>query len=264
MRIRASYADGQFCRVDLMSRNLSEAKQFYTSLFGWQAIDQDTQGGPPYTIFTLAERQLCGLGQMSDEMQASGMPPVWNSYVSVDDLEKTLARAEQLGATVTMPAMQVVDAGKMAVIQDPTGAFVSFWEKINHWGAAHVNDPNTWVWNELLCNNPNSAISFYSQLFEWRFEKEQSDSPNDYWLFENDQLRNGGLMQITEDMQGCPPNWSVYFAVSEIDRATDGVQRFGGQVLNGPFEVSVGQIAVVTDPQGAAFQLIQLSVPPDD
>ncbi len=263
MATMTSYAHGQFCWIDLMAHDMSTAKQFYGGLFGWQAEDQDTQGGPPYAIYKADGQGLCGMGQMSDEMKASGMPPVWNSYVNVDDVDAAISKAEGLGATITMPPMQVGEAGKMAIIQDPAGAFVSFWEKINHFGAQQVNAPNTWGWNELLCNDPDIAIKFYSELFGWTFDKEPN-SPNDYWIFKNGDRMNGGLMQITPEMQGVPPNWSVYFSVADLQSATDTVKQLGGNVLAGPFEVSVGRIAVVADAQGAAFQLIQLTVPVDE
>ena len=201
MATMTSYTHGQFCWIDLMAHDMSTAKQFYGGLFGWQAEDQDTQGGPPYAIYTADGQGLCGMGQMSDEMKASGMPPVWNSYVNVDDVDAAISKAEGLGATITMPPMQVGEAGKMAIIQDPAGAFVSFWEKINNFGAQQVNAPNTWGWNELLCNDPDIAIKFYSELFGWTFDKEPN-SPNDYWIFKNGDRMAGGLMRRAD--ASCP------------------------------------------------------------
>ena len=123
------YKPGQFNWVDLMSKDISTAKSFYGDLFGWRSDDQDTQGGPPYVCFSIDGKQIAGLGEMNDDMKASGMPPVWNTYINVEDLNATVAKVTELGGNIMMPPMQVVNAGHMAVAQDPSGAVFSLWQK---------------------------------------------------------------------------------------------------------------------------------------
>ena len=258
----SSYTHGHFSWVDLMSRDMSGAKEFYGELFGWEAADQDTQGGPPYACFTMDGQQVAGLGEMNDEMKSGGVPPVWNSYLNVDDVKRVTDKATELGAKVLVPPFQIMEAGHMAVLQDPAGASISLWQKIQHSGAQLVNDPNSWVWNELVTSEPDKAIKFYGDLFGWTIEKDDS-SPNNYWICKNGQRMNGGLMEMPPEMQGVPAHWAVYFAVADIERAMSKVKQLGGAVMREPFEVSVGHIGVVADRQGAAFQLIQLTVPPD-
>lgn len=264
MATMTAFAHGQFSWVDLMAKDSAGAKEFYGQLFGWEALDQDTQGGPPYTLFALHGQHVCGMGELNAEMAAMGMPPVWNSYITVDDINAATAKATELGATVIVPSMAVVDAGHMAVLQDPTGAPFMLWQKINHCGAQVVNEPNCWVWNELLTRDPAASEKFYSELFGWTFEKEETPGPNEYWMAKNNERMNGGMMKMPDGMAGVPPHWSVYFAVADINTATDKLKELGGNVLRGPFEVSVGHITVVTDAQGAAFQLIQMTVPADE
>ena len=121
----STYTQGQFCWIDLMSRVMSGAKPFYCNLFGWQAVDQDTHGGPPYACFTLDDQQVAGMGQMNDEMKASGQPPVWNSYINVDDVQAATNQAAELGAQVVMPPFQVVDAGHMSIRTPQEPSFLS-------------------------------------------------------------------------------------------------------------------------------------------
>ena len=257
------YEHGQFNWVDLMSKDIFTAKSFYGALFGWTSDDQDTQGGPPYVCFSMDGKQIAGLGEMNDEMKASGMPPVWNSYINVEDLNAAVAKITELGGNIMMPPMQVVNAGHMAVVQDPGGAVFSLWQKTDHIGAQVANLPNTWVWNELLSQDPDPQIEFYSKLFAWEFEKDET-SPNDYWVFKNGGRMNGGVMRMPEEMQGVPTCWAVYFAVDDIDAGVATAKQNGGTVYRDPFQVSVGKIAVVADNQGAAFNLIQLTVDPDE
>lgn len=258
-----NYAHGHFCWVDLASHSIEKAKAFYSSLLEWEAVDQDTGGGPPYCLFKKGGIQTAGLGELSAEMQSAGVPPMWNSYINVDDVNETVAKAESLGATVAMPVMQVLDAGWMAAIQDPSGGHVMLWQKNQHAGAGLVNEPGTWVWNELMTGDPEKAVSFFQDLFGWTFEKDDA-SPQSYWTFSNGDRLNGGLMQLTDEMQGVPPHWAVYFSVADIKAAVEQIKNLGGQIFVEPFEVSVGHVCVAADDQGAAFQLIQLTVPPDE
>lgn len=262
MATMTAYPHGHFCWVDLMAKDMAAAKEFYAALFGWASEDQDTQGGPPYAIFTLGGQHIAGMGQMNEEMQQSGMPPVWNSYINVDDCAAATEKAGRLGATVTVPPLQVVEAGRMSVVQDPTGAFVSLWQKINQGGAQLVNEPGSWVWNELLMRDPAAAQQFYADLFGWTCEKDET-SPQNYWIFKNGERMNGGLMELPPEMGQVPPHWAVYFAVEDINASCEKLKSLGGQVTGGPFPISVGHIAIVADAQGAGFLLIQMTVPAD-
>jgi uncharacterized protein len=259
----SSYSPGQFCWIDLMSKDMSEAKAFYAGVFGWDAADQQTQNGPPYANFMLQGNTICGLGEMNEPMKAAGMPPVWNSYISVADVDAATAKAAQLGGTVALPVMPVVEAGRLSVIQDPTGAFVSLWEPKEHYGAQLTNVPNAWCWNELMTPDPAAAQAFFADLFGWTYEKSDG-APRGYWNIRQQDRLNGGMLQITEDMGQIPPAWIVYINVADLDATVRSITSAGGALCFDPFEVSVGRIAMVNDAQGAAFALIQMSVPPDE
>lgn len=257
-----SYAHGQFSWVDLAAHDMNAIGPFYQQLLGWEAVPQDTQGGPPYTIWTHGGKSTAGLGQMAPEMMQAGIPPHWNSYINVDDVTKVVDGAVALGAEVVVPPFQIMNAGKMGIIKDPTGAMLSFWQKLDHGGAEYVNDPGGFCWNELMTTDPDKAKVFFSELFGWEFEKDETPQ-GAYWTFKNGDRLNGGMMQIGPQMQGVPPHWVVYFSVDDMDAASSKLTQLGGQVLMPPFEVSVGTIAICRDPQGATFNLIKMSVPAD-
>lgn len=258
-----SYSPGQFCWVDLMSKDMSAARGFYAAVFGWDADQQQTQTGPPYANFTLEGKTVCGLGEMNEPMKASGMPPVWNSYISVDDVDAATAKAAQLGGTVALPVMPVVEAGRLSVIQDPSGAFVSLWEPKQHYGAQLTNVPGTWCWNELVTPDPPAAQAFFADLFGWTYEKSDG-APRAYWNIHLQGRRTGGMLQVTEDMGQVPPAWIVYFNVADLEGTVKSITAAGGTLCFNPFDVPVGRIAMVNDADGAAFALIQMTVPPDE
>ncbi len=176
MAIRDHYPHGQFCWVDLVSRDMSEAREFYRRLFGWQSVDIDTQGGPPYAHFDLEGKSVAGLGQMNQEMLDRRLPAMWNSYIHVDDIEAACAQVTQLGGLITVPVMKVLDAGSLAFIRDPTGAQVGLWQKDRHFGAELHQDYHCFCWNELCTRDVDQAADFYGRLLGWEFSEYPSQS----------------------------------------------------------------------------------------
>ncbi len=263
MTTKTSYPQGEFCWVDLMAHDIEAAKKFYGGLLDWQATDMDTQGGPPYVQFTYQGQAVAGMGQMMPEMKASGMSPVWNSYIAVDDVEAAAKQAAELGATIVMPPMKVLEAGSMAVVQDPTGAHVSLWQAGQHFGASLVNVPNSFSWNELATRDEAKAREFYSRWMGWEFEKEPN-SPNQYWTIANRGRLGGGMMLMSApEFTGVPPHWAVYFAVADADATAKRAEELGGKIHVPPFDISVGRIAILADPHGGMFDVIAMTVEPD-
>ena len=170
MTTKTSYANGQFSWVDYMSKDMAKATAFYQSLFGWDATPADTQSEYPYTLFSYKGQQTAGLGEMDAEMKAKGFPPVWNSYISVNNIDEVTKQAEQLGGKILFPPTPAADAGKMAFIQDPTGATFALWQKINHHGADLVNSPNSFCWNELISTDLDKALDFFYFLLGWKYD----------------------------------------------------------------------------------------------
>lgn len=244
-----------------MSANMQEAETFYGELFGWQAHPQQT-GGPPYTIFQIGDDQICGMGQLSDEMKSAGTPPVWNSYIHSADIEAASGKITALGGQVMMPPMQVTDAGSMLVFQDPTGAIASLWQPNAHFGADLTNVVNTWSWNDLATTNAEAARTFYGDLFGWTFE-DAGDSPMPYASILNGDRKNGGLFPLPDGDQR-PSCWNVYFSVDDADKAADKIKQLGGNIFMEPFDIpGTGRMGVAADAHGAAFCFMAMTVEPD-
>lgn len=250
------YRPGMFCWVDLMSKDMNAAKSFYSGLFGWDVVDMDTQGGPAYAGFMKDGKQVGGLGQMSGDMANAGMPAMWNSYVSTDDVAETCRKVEAAGGTVAMPPMKILDAGHMAVVQDPTGGHVSLWQPGSHFGCQLANEDNTWGWGELMTRDADVAKKFYADVFGWTYEN-NPDSPGQYWMTKVGDRSNSGLMLMDESMEGVPPHWSLYFMTSDAAAMAEKIKSLGGSVMHGPFDTPVGPIVIAADTDGASFNLIQ-------
>ncbi len=190
-------------------------------------------------------------------MKAQGVPPMWNSYVQVDDCETIVKKAQELGAQVTVPTMQVMDAGWLAFLSDPTGGHFAVWQANQHFGAEIVNEPGSLCWNELVTRDIEKAREFYGALFGWSFN-EFEGSPSKYYIIQNNDGANGGLMEMTAEWGDIPPHWAVYFSVADVDTTVERVKQAGGRIHQEPFDTPVGRIAVCADVQGAPFSLIRL------
>lgn len=263
---RSSYAPGTPSWIDLMTPDLDAAKAFYTGLFGWEAEDQfDGDGNRIYTMFRLDGKDVAGAGEMGPEQRDSGMPPVWNTYISVEDVEATSARVESAGGQVMMPAMDVMESGRMAIFLDPAGAAFSAWQAREHIGAQLVNDPGAFCWNELQTREPEQAVDFYTEVFPWTVSASEMPDGDVYREIQLDGRTIAGILTIGDDFPPeVPNNWQTYFSVEDCQAALERVEELGGQVAMPPMELPVGTMAVVSDPQGGTFTIIELSSPPDD
>lgn len=243
--------------VDLSTTDMEAASAWYGELFGWTAVPQDTQGGPPYTQFMLRDKTVAGMGKQAGQLTAAGVPPTWNTYVSVDDVEAVTAAVKEHGGTVLMPAMKILEAGEMAVFTDPQGAAFCVWKAGDHIGAEVVNEPSSFSWNELATRDVEGAKAFYSNVFGWSIEAADAGGMA-YHMLKLGEREVGGMMEMGESFDAnIPPHWAVYFSVADIEAAVKKVKDTGGSVHVPPMKIGVGTFSVVADPQGATFTLFQ-------
>ena len=246
---RTSHSPGTFSWTDLATTDTEGAKRFYTGLFGWDVDDQPIPGdGGVYSMLLRDGKAVAALFEAQE-----GMPTAWSSYVTVESADAAAAKAADLGGTPMGDPFDVMDAGRMAVIQDPTGAVVSVWEPHGSIGAQLVNTPGSITLNQLNTPDPEAAQRFYEGLFGWRTEQVGGgDQP--YWGIYNGDTLNGGMMQLQPDAPA-PPHWLVYFGSDDVDADAGRIGDAGGQVMVPPIDVPGGRILVAQDPQGAVFGL---------
>src|SRR2546427_1699496 len=248
MQETPQYAPGTFCWVELGTSDGEGAKKFYTELFGWDFTDNPVGPGMIYTMLKQDGKDVGALYQLSPEMTAQGIPPHWLSYVSVTSADETAAKAKAAGATVRKEPFDVFTVGRMAVIQDPTGAVFALWQAGTHAGASVVNVPNSLVWNELMTTDTAKAGDFYTTLFGWTKDVQQFGL--EYTIFKNGDRGAGGMLAITPEMGNIPPNWLVYFAVDDCDATTEKATSLGGQTMKPPEDIpGIGRFSILLDPQ---------------
>jgi predicted enzyme related to lactoylglutathione lyase len=248
---------GEFCWVDLSAKDLEAQTRFYEGLFGWTHMDLATDVGPIYREF-FAEGALVSAGStMNPELLTMGAPSQWLTYVAANDVDTLTQRAVDLGGQVSMPAMDVMDQGRMVGLMDPTGAPFMLWQAGEHRGAEKFMEAGALSWSELDTRDVERAKSFYADLLGWQFQELQGPPP--YWQIEIDGIGEGGIMAIGGDMPAdMPSSWLVYFAVEDVNASAEKVRELGGRIFIGPTEVpGMLSYAVCVDPQGAVFAIMR-------
>jgi uncharacterized protein len=251
MAERTKYAPGTFSWTDLSTTDQEGAKQFYGELFGWSADDQPVGDDVVYSMMNIGGKPVAGISPQNEMQRQAGAPPAWNSYVTVESADAAADRAAKLGATVVAPPFDVMDVGRMAVIQDQQGAFFMVWEPKLHIGASIVNAHGALSWNELATTDLDASAEFYNELFGWQADALEG-MPFPYRVIQNNGAGNGGMRASGENE---PTYWLVYFGTDDIDASLAKATELGGTTLMGPMDIGMGKIGVVTDPQGAVFAL---------
>ena len=240
--------------ADLMTPDTDAAASFYGELFGWEskegAGDPEETGG--YRLFMRDDKQIAGLMRSQQE----GQPPSWNTYIAVSDADEVAEKVEEAGGEVMMGPLDVMDQGRMAFFTDPTGAALGVWQAKEHKGAEVVSEPGSVAWNQVNTRDPEKAEEFYKAVFGWDSERVDTGGA-DYWEWQLDGKSVGGMFRMGDDFPDeVPAHWIVYFAVEDTDAATEKAKEGGAQVRAEPIDNEAGRFAVLTDPAGAAFAVI--------
>lgn len=249
---RSSYAPGTFCWIELSTPDQTAAKAFYGSLLGWQIRDVPIGGRAVYSIAQIDGLDVAAIAPQPIQQREAGLPPVWSSYIAVQSADASAQHAKDLGGNVHAPPFDVLSAGRMAVIQDPQGAYFMLWQAHEMVGAKLVNAPGALVWNELASPDLEASASFYGRLFGWEISQfEGADEP--YLAIRNGGVGNGGIRPLAP--AGMAPHWLIYLGTANIDETVAKVAKLGGTILAEPIDIEMAKIAVVQDPQGAVFAL---------
>jgi predicted enzyme related to lactoylglutathione lyase len=250
-----SHPPGAFCWPELATSDPKAAVQFYSTLFGWTASESPTDQGP-YYMFRLDDDEV---GAMYKGRAEEG-PPHWNSYVAVSSADEAAAKAARLGGNVVAQPFDVFDVGRMAIVRDPSGAFINLWQAKKHIGATRMNEPGTLCWTELATTDTDASEKFYTSLFGWT-AKRGTQAPGEYTEFFNRGTAIGGMLRIQPEWGAVPPNWMPYFAVVDCDASAARAKHLGGSLQMPPTDIpGVGRFAVLRDPQGAVLAIIALRV----
>jgi uncharacterized protein len=249
---------GDFCWIELATTDQAAAKNFYSELFAWSFSEFPIGPNEFYTMFQVDTRDVGAAYTLRPEQRKEGIPSHWNLYVAVENADTAADRATQLGAKVLAPPFDVFDVGRMAVLQDPTGAALSLWQAKRHTGFGIKGVHGSFCVADLSTPDQEAASRFYEQLFGWRIGKEDEKPGHNYYhLFNHDEFMGGILPPAFRD-PGAPPYWQIYFQVSDCDVTASKAKTLGATLYMPPMAVEdIGRMAVLADPQSAAFAIFE-------
>ena len=254
---------GDFIWYELMTPDAEGAKAFYDSVVGWMISDPE----PAYNGYRMIGRSdgkfAGGVLPLTQEMQQHGARPTWLGYICVSDVDASVASIEQGGGKALMPAFDIPNVGRVAMVTDPQGAPFYIMKPIppsNDPDAKSdvfsVDQPRRVRWNELATSDPDAGLDFYRREFGWGQDGDMDmGEMGKYRFIQSNGVNIGAVMRKPPQL---PVSlWTYYIGVDDIDRAVDAIKAGGGQIFNGPMEIPGGEFALnAMDPQGASFGLV--------
>lgn len=255
-------AHGSFIWYELITPDPDGAKAFYDAVVGWTI----GEASPEFNGYRMIGRSdggsAGGVLPLTDEMRQHGARPTWLGYIGVDDVDEAVAAIEKAGGKALMPAFDIPDIGRIALVADPQG--VPFYvmkptppagneDKVSD--VFSPDQPGRVSWNELATRDPKAALDFYVSEFGWtKGDVMPMGDMGDYQFITHHGVPLGAMMTAAPENQS---RWRYYIRVGNVDRAKQAVEAGGGTVIHGPQEVPGGdRILIGTDPQGAEFALV--------
>jgi uncharacterized protein len=260
---------GDFIWYELMTTDADAAAAFYAGVLPWTVGDQHD-----YREIKVGDEHIGGILPLAGEMTMQGARPAWVGYVQVEDVDKMIDSIEQAGGRILMPARELPEAGRFAMVADPQGA-AFYLMKPKPTSGNHDVSSNAFsydrprdghcAWNELATSDPAAALHFYGQRFGWVKDGEMDMGPMGKYEFlrhagrsDGSVMGQGMLGAVMPTMPQMPLSaWRYYFRVPDIDAAVTAVGNGGGQIVNGPQEIPGGDFSLNgIDLQGAHFALV--------
>jgi predicted enzyme related to lactoylglutathione lyase len=254
---------GQFIWYELMTTDVDAAKAFYDAVVGWNIESQSNFPNGYRMIGRSDGKSAGGVLPLTEEMQQHGARPTWLAYIHVGDVDGAVRSIEQAGGKTFMPAFDIPNVGRVAMVADPQGAPFYVMKPIPPEGQPDaksdvfsVDQPQRVRWNELSSSDQDGAIRFYTSQFGWTQEGAMPmGDMGEYKFINRDGVMIGAIMRKPPQMPVTA--WTYYIGVDDIDRAAKAVTDGGGQILHGPMEIPGGEYSLNgMDPQGAAFGLV--------
>ena len=241
---------GKWVWFELVTQDARAAQAFYREVLGWK-VQRFPSGGGTYEMVYARDTMIGGY----TAPRRAGEPSRWLSCVSVEDVDRTLADAEALGARVVEPAMDVPGLGRRAAFLDPFGVELVLFRNV-------MGDPpdvdavreGRWLWNELHVPDVAASLDFYGRVLGYQHRAFGAGQGEPYTILSRDGVDRGGVTSA-----GCrmvPAHWLPYVHVQDVDGAVDRTRRAGGQVRMLESIPGVGRIAIVAEPGGALLALL--------
>jgi hypothetical protein len=253
----AEHHVGKVVLMELVTPDLAVAKQFYGGLLGWQFRDLAV-AGQAYAEASLDGQSVGGLLQRPQGVGMARRPSVWLTYLAVRDVGITRALAVSQGAKVLLEPHTVPGRGREAVFADPQGAVFAVLASSSGDPPDEMADPGEWIWAALRTSDPDAGAGFYQQLFSYEVYDLPAEAGQTPLMLASDNQARASANGLPADRPNARPHWLGYVHVQDVAAMSAQVLALGGKVLlPARLDRHGGRVAVVADPLGAAFGLLE-------
>jgi predicted enzyme related to lactoylglutathione lyase len=250
----AAEPEGTPCWADAMFTDLEGAKSFYGDVLGWTFSEASSEFGN----YTQAYAEGKAVAAVVPPMPGQEGQSAWCLYLASPDAAATATKIRENGGEVLMDPMQVGDFGSMLLARDPAGVTFGVWQAGQHEGFEAKGTPGAYCWSEVFTREPAKADSFFPAVFPYHV-KRMKDDAIDFSLYDLGADPVMGRMKMTDDFPPEVPAYiNVYFTVEDCDAAVAKATERGAILRFGPMTSPFGRFAALSDPQGAAFSVIDV------
>jgi hypothetical protein len=251
----AGQPEGTPCWADAMFPDLEAAKSFYGDVLGWTFGESVEE----YGNYTQAYADGKAVAAVVPPMPGQETAPAWCLYLASPDAAATAAKIRANGGEPLMEPMQVGAFGTMLLARDPAGVVFGVWQAGSHEGFGAQRVPGAYCWAEIFTREPEKSDAFFPAVFPYTMVK-MADEHVDFRLFNLGDKTVMGRMRMGDEFPPEVPSYvNVYFTVADCDAAVAKATERGAILRFGPMTMPFGRFAALTDPQGAAFSVIDVN-----
>ncbi|MFB7463863.1 VOC family protein [Streptomyces sp. NPDC056224] len=257
------FTEGAPCWADAMFSDVEGAQTFYGDVLGWTFGEASSE----YGNYTQAYSGGKAVAALVPPMPGAEAPSQWCLYFASPDAAATAEKIKSAGGEVVMEPMRVGDFGTMLIAKEPSGAVFGVWQPGGHKGFEKMGEAGAYAWAEVFTREPAEPDAFFTKVFPYDAQRmDAGDDPEaagmDFKVFSVGGPGNPvlGRMKMGDEFPPEIPSYiQVYFGVPDCDEAVAKTKKHGGKLHFGPMDSPFGRFAAVTDPQGAAFAVIDMS-----
>jgi predicted enzyme related to lactoylglutathione lyase len=240
-----SHTPGSFCTTVLRTRDPQRAATFYNTLGGWTV--EPVAGTRQHFLMLFEGQAVAGLQDVFEGQDE------WVPHASVTDIERFVAEAVALGATL-VDTSDATGFARLATLRDPEGALFGLWQPAPHQGAELMEDVGSLWWPEVLSRDVETARTFYGRLFDWQSHDTVFQPFHSYTVFKRGDVQEGGIVKLDPEWN-IGPRWNSIFAVNDCDAMLEKANRLGASFEFVHTVPTAGRIGGFVDPRGASFLL---------
>ncbi len=250
----AARLTGKMVFAALVTPDLIAAERFYSSLFGWRFTNAYL-GQTLYGQASLGGRTVAAIAQ---KPMAAAQQPAWRSFLSTAAMAASVDVATAHGASVLVAPHELANIGRDALLIDPQGAVFGLLTSASGDPPDVAARPGEWIWSSLVTTDPQADAAFYRTVLGYDLFPSPDPTQTGHMILASKSFARASVNPMPTTHTAPHPRWISYVRVADIAAAASLATRLGGTVVVAPHEDSQGgTIALVADPRGALFGLLQ-------